>query len=224
MSTGLDGRSINAMLRHLGCGQDLQDFPGTASEKIALVRIAGARGLIAWSKARSRYEVTAIGWSELMPRRRYGLASLLVSAAAGGLIGAAALGVYWLPANGSHSSVRASISRAANPQVSRSTGPGPASPPSLQPVSASTDDLPVVASDAEPSEAPRTADQVTQEQPKPELASAGGQRAAAKKYRHRTAHRRRREQGAARAYAARWGGQQFRYAGYRDGGAWFGYR
>jgi len=231
MSKSLEGRSINELLRHLGCGQDFEDFPGTASEKLALVRTACTRGLIGWSKARRRYEVTPAGWTELMPRRRYGVASLMISAAAGGIIGAAALGVYWLPADGSHRFVRAQssapIARAASPgvwQISRSAEPGSPRSISLQPVSALTDDIPVVTSDAEPGEATHAADPVTPGQAKPELASTDVKQGTARKSRHRTAHHRRREQGAARGYAARWGGQQFRYAGYREGGAWFGYR
>src|SRR5215471_5666128 len=92
---------IDAMLRHLGYFHDLRDFPGTSNEKLALVRTADARGLITWSAARARYELTHFGWNELLPKRRFGVPSLMLSAAVGGMVGAAALAVYWSPAEGS---------------------------------------------------------------------------------------------------------------------------
>jgi hypothetical protein len=60
--------------------------------------------------------------------------------------------------------------------------------------------------------------------PGAEPASNGTKRATAKKSRHKTAHRRRKEQGPPRAYARSWWGQQSRYAGYGERGAWLGYR
>ena len=99
------GGTIDAILRHLAWGQDLQNFPGTMSEKLALVRTASRRGLIAWRKSRGRYELTSIGWSKLTPRRLFSFASLTLSAAAGAAMGATALAFLLLPADG-HRSVR----------------------------------------------------------------------------------------------------------------------
>ncbi len=99
MSQRDHGPDIDAMLRHLGRGDDLRNLPGTATEKIAVVRTAGARGLITWSRARGRYELTHFGWNELLPRQRFGVASLMASAAVGGLAGAAALAVLWSSAD-----------------------------------------------------------------------------------------------------------------------------
>src|SRR5262249_47007803 len=135
--------------------------------------------------------------------------------------------VYWPPADGPHSSARAqsaaSISRAARPNVmhvSRSTGPGSPSSPSPWPVSALTDDHPAVAGDPEPSMTLLP----TPGQPRTEPAAPAAKPAGAKKSRHKTTRRRRRDQGAPWAYAGSWRGQQFRYAGYGDRGAWLGYR
>src|SRR5262249_51167992 len=123
MSIKDESRHIDAMLRHLGCGHDLRDFPATSTEKLALLRIAGARGLIEWRKTRARYELTHFGWNELLPRRRFGVASLMLSAAVGGMVGAAALAVYWPPADASRPSTRghpsASIARAERLNVAQ---------------------------------------------------------------------------------------------------------
>jgi len=70
-----DGSRMNAVLRHLGCGGDLRDFPATANERVALIRTAGARGLVTWHKTHPRYELASIGWNELMPRRRFGISA-----------------------------------------------------------------------------------------------------------------------------------------------------
>ena len=74
---------MDAMLRHVGAGHDLTEFPGTVTEKLALVWTAGARGLIEWNRRRSRYELTPIGWGKLTPGRMFDLRSLILSAAAG---------------------------------------------------------------------------------------------------------------------------------------------
>jgi hypothetical protein len=101
MNKSDDRSRIDAILRHLGCGGALRDFPGTESEKLALIRIASNRGLVAWHKGRGRYEVSPIGWSELTPRRRFGLGSLMASTAVGATVGAAVLGFFWVSADAS---------------------------------------------------------------------------------------------------------------------------
>jgi hypothetical protein len=104
---------------------DLQNFPGTAAEKLVLMRTANARGLIAWSKARGRYKLTRAGWREVAPKRGVGLASLVVCTSMGVVIGAGALaagalGAHWLPADASH---RPAGQQAPAP-VSRPVDPG----------------------------------------------------------------------------------------------------
>jgi outer membrane biosynthesis protein TonB len=82
------------MLRHLGGGRDLQEFPGTADEKLGLTLTAAARGQIAWSTARGRFELT--------PRRGSRSASLVVGTAVGAALAVGALAALWMPADGSH--------------------------------------------------------------------------------------------------------------------------
>jgi len=231
-----DKPDIDAMLRHLSYFRDLRDFAGTSTEKLALVRTADTRGLITWSKARARYELTHFGWNELLPKRRFGVPSLMVSAALGGIVGAVTLAVLWLPADGPHRSVRgqpsASISRMAKSnvlQVSLLAKPGTPNAAPPQAVNALPIVSPAIAADPEPSETPRLessrgADQAGAGQPKTKAAFKGVKQATAKRSRHKTARHRRREQGATWAYTGSWRGQQFRYAGYRERGAWLGYR
>lgn len=196
---------IDAMLRHLGSGRDVCDFPGTATEKVALVRTAGARGLIAWRKGRARYELTPIGWIRLAPRPRFGAASVIVSTAAGAIAGAALLAFTWLPAD---------------------APPRKASRQSLQPVAQTSRPQQVMlpTAEAEPTLEPPTSVVSAPEPPRADPASTGIKEAAARKPRRKTAHRRRREQGSTWAYVRPWQGQQFRYAGYGERGAWLGYR
>jgi hypothetical protein len=177
-----DRTRIDAVLRHLGCGQDLRDFPGTASEKLALIRTAASRGLIAWQRGRGRYELTSIGWSELTPRRRFTLASMAASTAVGAALGAAALAILWLPADASHGSPGRQASAPAPPpqtvSVAPAVSPGPA--PSAQPVN--------------PPEPVKVADQPVPEEPSAEAAPTVVKEAAVKKPRRKTASRRRREE------------------------------
>src|SRR5437879_4997077 len=133
MSQRDHGPDIDAMLRHLGRGDDLRNLPGTATEKIAVVRTAGARGLITWSRARGRYELTHFGWNELLPRQRFGVASLMASAAVGGLAGAAALAVLWSSADAPPRAARGQslpASHSAEPVV-RSSRPQQAMLPTI---------------------------------------------------------------------------------------------
>lgn len=185
---------MDALLRHLGCGQDLHEFPGTKFETLALTEAAGRRGLIAWRETSGRYELTPIGLSKLAPRR-FGLASLMVSTAIGATIGAVALAVLWLPAGASNGSVRAqsaalfSRSQDAPPAIARDPGPG--------------------AAPAHPIEPPKVAEQPVPEQPGAEADPAGVKQAAVNKPRRKTAHRRRKETGPTWAFADSWRTRQF---------------
>jgi len=114
------GSQIDTMLRHLGSGRDLQDFPGTADEKLALILTAAASGLIAWSTARGRFELTPIGLRRETPRRGSGSASLVVATTVGAAIAAGALAALWLPADASHHP----DGRQAPAPVSRPVDPG----------------------------------------------------------------------------------------------------
>src|SRR5215472_849379 len=87
---------IDAVLRHLAAGGEIQDFPGTKYENMALARSVERRGLVLWDKEGHRFTLTPAGWSQLTPRR-FGLLSMVVSTAVGAAIGAAALAFYWLP-------------------------------------------------------------------------------------------------------------------------------
>jgi hypothetical protein len=231
-----DKPDIDAMLRHLSYFRDLRDFPATSIEKLALVRTADTRGLITWSKARARYELTHFGWNELLPKRRFGLPSLMVSAALGGLAGAVALGVLWLPADRPHRSIHgqpsASISRMAkSPVLQASLSAKPATPNAApaRAVDAFPDASLAIAAAPEASETPGVESSEGAERAAPDQAETktdfkGVKQATAKRSRHKTARRHRRERGTAWAYAASWRGQQFRYAGYGERGSWLGYR
>jgi hypothetical protein len=87
---------IDAVLRHLAAGGEIQDFPGTKFENLALARSVERRGLVVWDKEGNRYVPTPAGWNQLTPRR-FGLPSMVVSTAVGAAIGAAALAFLWLP-------------------------------------------------------------------------------------------------------------------------------
>jgi hypothetical protein len=190
MNPQYDKVKIDAVLRHLGCGHDLRDFPGTASERLALVRTAASRGLIAWQKARTRYELTPVGWSELMPRRRFTLTSLLASTVTGAAVGAAALAIVWLPADASHRSVgrhaTAAVFQVEKANAAPVSGPAEAAP------------APQTAA-AAPAEPAKVAEQPVAETPAAEPAPEVKQ-AAAKKPHRKTASRRRKEE-AARQWA-----------------------
>jgi hypothetical protein len=166
-------RKLDAMLRHLGGGLDLREFPGTTSEKLGT---ADKRGLIAWRKGARRYELTPIGWSKLTPRRYFGLASLVVSAAIGATI-AVALALLSLPADDSHHSVRRqpaaslSLETLIAAPISPSADVGARRPTPPQPAEASRDAPPAVTHDFErsavpsnPVEAPQVAEQPLREQ------------------------------------------------------------
>jgi hypothetical protein len=213
-----EGPNIDAMLRHLVSGRDVCDFPGTATEKVALVRTARARGLIAWRKARARYELTPIGWIRLAPRPRFGVASLILSTAVGAIVGGAALLAFtWLPAD-----APPRIASRQPLQASHSAEPVARTSRPQQVV------LPTVEAEADRTETPAfeppTLVVSAPDPPSAEPALTGTKEVTARKPRRKTAHRRRKEQGAAWAYVRSWQGQQFRYAGYGERGAWLGYR
>lgn len=213
-----EGPNIDAMLRHLGSGRDVCDFPGTATERVALVRTARARGLIAWRKARARYELTPIGWIRLAPRPRFGAASLIISTAVGAIVGGTALAAFtWLPADVPPHKASAQSLQASHPAapIVRTSMP--------QQVVLPTAEAEPDGNETPALEAPTSVVRAP-EPPKAEPASTVRKEATARKPRHKTAHRRRREQGAAWAYVRSWQGQQFRYAGYGERGAWLSYR
>jgi len=88
--------TVDALLRHLAAGEDVQAFPGTKYENVALVRSAERRGLILWDKEGDRYILTPAGWNQLTPRR-FGLPAVAASTAIGAAVGAAVLAFVWLP-------------------------------------------------------------------------------------------------------------------------------
>jgi hypothetical protein len=195
---------IDAVLRHLGSGADLRDLPGSASEKVALVKTANQRGLITWHKGRSRYELTSAGWCELAPSRRFGMGSMMMGTTVGASLGAAVLAVFWFTAGAAHrptparSVVAAQVAKPpapAAPTQSSAVAPTPvATPPAAMPV----EPEPTVAQEPTPEQRAEAAAKARHA-----AAVARKQAAAAKreKARQRAAARRKRED-AARDWAA----------------------
>jgi len=212
MQTKDERLRILAVLRHLGSGADLRDFPVSPSEKVALVRIASQRRLIVWHKGRSRYELTPAGWCALAPSRRFGVGSMMLGTGLGATLGAAVLAVFWFAAGPAQepfaprsavASASARVAKASVPAMAKSAPGAPpmaASAASPEPMQAATP-----AGDAAPAAAPAEAEptKVAQEPTPEQLAEAAAKtkQAAAKKARQRAAARRRREE-AARAWAA----------------------
>ena len=196
---------IDAMLRHLACGQAPEDFPATTYERLRLIERAGGRGLIEWQKERGRYELTPIGWRQLTPRRSLGLPSLMVSMTIGAAIGAAALAVLWLPADALHRSsgpVAASVSRVEEPTAVPAARSGDAAMRSPAP------------------ETPAVAEQPAPKQPAAEAAPTEKQ---VKKTHRRAGYRPRRGQtGSSWGFADPSRGRQSRYTNSRD--SWFAFR
>jgi hypothetical protein len=226
---------IHAVLKHLGSGGELREFPATASEKVALVKTASQRKLIVWHRGRNRYELASAGWCELAPSRRFGVGSMMLGTTIGATLGAAALGVFWLAAGASHGHlasrsaavappVHESVATLSGPAVSgASSNPAPimAVPtPTAVHLAAPVPDAVPAAAPAAATEPPNVADL-----PAPEPAAEAAAKAkllAAKKARQRAASRRRREE-AARAWAAAepWRGES---SGYGGRNSWFAYR
>jgi hypothetical protein len=222
-----DGHRIKAMLRHLGCGRDVRDFPASANEKVALIRTADTRGLIAWRKTRARYELTSIGWNELMPRRRFGMPSLIISAATGGVAGVIAVAVFWPPADASRARANSSapISRLEQPHVLQTARSAEICVPRYAPspvMGVVEDAVAATEPEREPEiDRPVVTERPALDQPGTTSGASGAKEAGAKKSR-KTAHHRRREQRRSWAYADPWRSRSIRYAGYgqRD---WYGY-
>jgi hypothetical protein len=185
------GAKIEAMLRHLGCGHGLEDFPATRYEQLALIQTARGRGLVEWREERGRYELTPIGWRQLTPRRGFGLASLMVGAAIGATIGAAALAAVWLPGDGSHRSAgrqaAAPLSRPVDangglPASALQPRPANASPAAL----AAAHDPATSAQPDIPTGPARVAEPPVPEEPIAEAAATVVKQAVVKKPRHKT--------------------------------------
>jgi outer membrane biosynthesis protein TonB len=232
---------IQAVLRHLGSGAALRDFAGSASEKVALVKTANQRGLIAWHKARGRYELTPAGWCELAPTRRFGVGSMMLGTTLGATLGAAALAVFWFTAGAAHGpAAPRSVVAGAPAQVAKFSAPAVtgavsnAAPSVSTPATVATPTpapaapVPAAAPAPVPAAAPVEPEptKVVQEPTPEQLAEAAAkakQAAAAKKEkaRQRAAARRKREE-AARAWAGDpWRTRQAEYSGY---GGYSGYR
>jgi hypothetical protein len=180
----------DAVLRHLGCGRDLEDFPGTRYEQLGLIHTARSRGLVEWQEERGRYELTPIGWRHLTPRR-LGLASLMAGTAIGATVAAATLAFFWLPGDASQGSVgrpaTAALSRAAD-----ANGAVPAVAPRSQ-TARTAPAAPAAAHDPAPGARPDTptdpatvAAQPVPEEPSAEAPAAVVKQAAVKKPRHKT--------------------------------------
>ena len=242
---------IQALLRHMGSGADLREFAASPSEKVALVKTANQRGLIAWHKARDRYELTPVGWCELAPSRRFGVGSMMLGTTAGATLGAAALAVFWFTAGAAHGPAAprpvvktapaqiAQVSTSSAAPVSNAT-PGAASPvpASAAPTAAAapTPAAPTAPAAAAPAHAALPAAAPVEPEPK-EIApeptreqlaeDAKAKKAAAKKEkaRQRAAARRKREE-TARAWAGDpWRTRQAEYSGhgvYGYGGGYSG--
>jgi hypothetical protein len=92
-----DEARVRAVLKHIRNGSGLGDFPGSRSEKLAVVARADRFRLVQWSKARGRYRITLAGRWKLVNKRR--LARRL-SAPAIAVTVVVTLG-FWLSADGS---------------------------------------------------------------------------------------------------------------------------
>src|SRR2546421_550064 len=60
---------ISAAMEHLEEHGNLDSFPGSQNEKLALIMTAGRQGLVGWNRERERYELTSIGRERLGMRR-----------------------------------------------------------------------------------------------------------------------------------------------------------
>jgi hypothetical protein len=161
---------IDALLRHVNGGHELQDFAGTRYERLALVQTACKLKLVKWQEERGRYELTAIGRLHVIPKR-FGSRSLIVTTAVGATIGAVALAVLWLPTDPlsrrvgdqATSLIAAPVSRLADagvrePVTAQTTTPArdaaPAVPGSGPTAAATSVDAPAAVGDPPVSEQP----------------------------------------------------------------------
>jgi hypothetical protein len=177
--------NIDAMLRHLASHHDPQDFPSTAYERQALIETAGKRRLIEWQKDRRRYELTPNGWRRLRRNGGLGLPALAIGAGVGAAIGAAALVMFWLPAD------RSASHTALDPPAEKVGALGPTSPPpgSVTPRTPAAA-APVTAASAgspTPAEPASVAEPSIPTQPGTDPAPPAAKEPAGKKSRHRTA-------------------------------------
>jgi len=186
-----NGRAkIDAVLRHLGCGRDLESFPGTRFEQLGLIQTARSRGLVEWQEERGRYELTPIGWRHLTPRR-LGLASLMAGTAIGATVAAAALAFLWLPGDASQGSVgrpaTAPLSRAVEANGGAPTLTARSQTARVVPAAlpAPHDPAPSARPDT-PTDPAKVAAQPVPEEPSAEAPAAVVKQAAAKKSRHKT--------------------------------------
>src|SRR5947209_1642763 len=60
---------ISAAMEHLEEHGNLDSFPGSQNEKLALIMTAGRQGLVSWNRERERYELTSVGQERLGMRR-----------------------------------------------------------------------------------------------------------------------------------------------------------
>ncbi|HEV2955478.1 MAG TPA: hypothetical protein VGX95_05130 [Xanthobacteraceae bacterium] len=220
------------MLRHLGSGADLRDLAASPSEKVALVKTASQRRLIAWHKGRSRYELTPAGWCELAPSRRFGVGSMMLGTALGATMGAAVLTVFWFATGAAHGPAPRRVAAAAPAHVATVSVPDvTGSVSGSSPVApASISAAPTVAPAAAPVD-PEPAKVAEGPTPEQQAEAAAKAKAAAKKARQRAVAKRRREE-AARAWAAAdpsrpreadYSGHGV-YGGHGGQNSWFAYR
>jgi hypothetical protein len=236
---------IQAVLRHLGSGSDLRDFPASPSEKVALVKTASQRRLIVWHKGRGRYELTPAGWCELAPTQRFGVGSMMLGTTLGATLGAAALAVFWFAAGAAHGpAAPRSVATVAPAQVAKASAPAvtgsvssaaplaPTAAPAPPPATPAATPAPAAIPTPVEPEPTKVAQEPTPEQLAE--AAAKAKQAAAKKARQAAARRKREE--AARAWTADpWRTRQAEYSGHGGYGghgsggyggqnSWFAYR
>jgi hypothetical protein len=180
MRKKVERAKLDAMLRHLGCGNDPENFPGTRYEQLALIHTAASRGLVEWQQERARYELTPTGSRRLAPRRWLSLASLAAGTAIGATIGAAALAVVWLPGDAAHRAVgphaSAPLSRPVVANGGQTASASPAAP--HDPAPGAQPDTPAAPA--------KVAERPVPEEPVAEAAPAVVKSSAVKKPRHRT--------------------------------------
>ena len=61
---------IAAAIEHIKAHGNLDGFPASRGERLALVSTAGRQGLIAWNRSRARYELTSRGHRHVRFNRR----------------------------------------------------------------------------------------------------------------------------------------------------------
>jgi hypothetical protein len=173
---------LDAILGHLARGRDVQDFSGTTTEKLGVIRTAAARRLIAWNKSRARYELTLAGWRRTAPRGGLGVAPLVIGATVGAAIGAAALAVLLpsadVPLNPVKRHAMRSVVRPVEANVVLAT------PLPVQPVSLLPDAPPAQLVPSAPVEPVKPAERAAPEEPSPEATAHVARQTSARKHRH----------------------------------------